>query len=398
MRIKLKVIIFFFISSNFSLQAQIQNTTRGIHINNFKEIIGNQLAEDEMLSFVQKEGFNYLLLYNLHHIHTQMFDITNKDSAIPLINFIKKAKTQYGIIEVGGVGEKFASFNKMTLYNKNIQKELFQKIDVFHLEFEFWNDELVKGYYCDTYLDKLGYPCTKEGAFDFYYEELKKLEELSNQISIKSETYIGNPKNSECKKIGENVDRLLVHYYQQSDVLNAGNSIYNFKKYRLKRIAPEEGNLKVLPLFSSKPYHMGTWLMENNKEQAIETWWFGKNGFYEDLGNWKNHLKIEGFHWYNYTNYKYFVEKRDSINGNIFITSQQLNEKFKILIYPNPSNDWISFYKSDNLKSEIQIFDKMGRKIWQGYLKSNLSLEVGDWEKGVYILKSRNSCFKFVLQ
>ena len=38
-----------------------------------------------------------------------MFDITNEDSATPLIEFIEKAKTQYGIIEEGAVGEKLAS-------------------------------------------------------------------------------------------------------------------------------------------------------------------------------------------------------------------------------------------------------------------------------------------------
>lgn len=400
--IKFKVIFYFLIIISTSLQAQFQNNTRGIYINNFKEIIGNQTAEDEMLSFVQNEGFNYLLLYNLYHIQTQMFDITSEDTATPLIEFIEKAKTQYGIIEVGGVGEKFASFDKMTLYNEVVNQNPNQKIDVFHMEFEFWNKSLAKGYYCDTYLEKNGYPCTKAGAFDFYFDELLQLEDLSNQIGIKSETYIGNPKRSECDLIGKVVDRALVHYYRKSDVYNDGNSIYNFKKYRVKKLAPNNGTLNIIPVFSSRSYHMGPWLLENSQEQAIETWWFGQNGFDSQSGNWKNHINVEGYQWYRYTDYKYYVENSafDDLENARQGEEKQDNliGETKISVFPNPANDWISFSKADDLNRKIQIFDFTGKIVWEGNLATDLNLEVGDWQKGMYILKSPKSSYKFILQ
>ncbi len=402
MNFKFKTILFFLIFTLSSLQAQFQNNTRGIYINNFKEIIGNQVAEDEMLSFVQNEGFNYLLLYNLHHIQTQMFDITNEDTATPLIEFIEKAKTQYGINEVGAVGEKLTSYDKMILYNEIVNHNPNQKIDVFHMEFEFWNKNLVSGYYCKTYLEKNGYPCTKVGAFDFYYKELLQLEDLSNQINVKSETYIGNPTLSECDLIGNTLDRALVHYYRKSDVYNNGNSIYNFKKYRLEELAPEIGILNVIPVFSSRSYHMGPWLLENSQEQAIETWWFGQNGFDSDSGSWKNHINIEGYQWYRYTDYKNYVENSNAF-GDLENAREggekieDLIEKPKILVFPNPANDWISFSKTDDLNSEIQIFDFTGKIVWEGSLKTELELEVSDWQKGMYILKSPVNSYKFIL-
>ena len=402
MNIRFQILFSLLIFTNSLLQAQLQNATRGIYINNFKEIIGNPIAEDEILSFVQSEGFNYLLLYNLHHIQTQMFDITNEDSALPLIQFIEKAKTQYGIIEVGGVGEKFASFDKMTLYNEAIDHHPSQKIDVFHMEFEFWNKRLVENYYCKTYLEKNGFPCTKAGAFDFYFEELIQLEELSNQINVKSETYIGNPTPTECDLIGKTLDRALVHYYRKSDVYNNGNSIYNFKKYRIEELAPENGSLNIIPVFSSRSYHMGPWLLENLPEQAVDTWWFGQNGFDADSGDWKNHINVEGYQWYRYTDYKYYVENSSFANlENARLggeKEEKLVEKTAIDIFPNPANDWISFSKKDEKESKIQVFNFTGTLVWEGNLTTNLNLEVRDWQKGMYVLKSSTQSYKFILQ
>jgi len=401
---KNKFLLFFLFSFliTSSLQAQLENT-RGLYVNNFKNVIGNPTAEEELLNFALENGFNYLLLYNLHYIQTNLFDITDSKSSHPLANFIFKAKTQYGINEVGGVGEKLASFDKMEKYNETYQNQLNYQIDVFHLEFEFWNSKLVDTYYCSTYLMANGFPCTKAGAFDFYFNELSKLDDLTSNLGLKSETYVGNPTNSECQSIGSIVDRAVVHYYRRSDVYKNGNSIYNFKKYRLEQMAPEEGVLNILPVFSSRSYHMGPWLLEHPMEQAFDTWLYGQNGFMEDEGDWKNHINIEGFQWYRYTDLKNYMEES---NFNFTENTAQARseereivlakQKTKTIISPNPAREVLNLTISEN--EEFQIFDTMGRLVLEKKSSGTEVLNVKNWQRGIYFLKVEDEVRKIVLQ
>ena len=160
--------LFLFLISNPILGQE----TRGLYVNNFKDIIGNPDEEDKLLNFVREENFNYLLLYNLHHIHTNYFDMTVANQSMPLANFIEKAKTMYGVEAIGGVGEKFTSFEKMELYNLAHEDFPNRQLDVFNIEFEFWNNKLIEEYYCTTYLENQGFECNQEGAFEFYLEQI----------------------------------------------------------------------------------------------------------------------------------------------------------------------------------------------------------------------------------
>ena len=58
------LIWFLFFSINLNAQG-----TKGLYVNDFKNIIGDPIQEDALLEFAQQEGFNYLLLYlSLIHI------------------------------------------------------------------------------------------------------------------------------------------------------------------------------------------------------------------------------------------------------------------------------------------------------------------------------------------
>ena len=403
MKNKIYFIFIFSFLFIFQIHAQIEST-RGLYINNFKYIIGDPVAEDELLNFALENGFNYLLLYNLHHIQTNLFDITDNESAAPLSQFIFKAKTQYGINEIGGVGEKLASFDKMVLYNELHENDANYRIDVFHMEFEFWNSKLIGTYYCSTYLEKNGHPCTKEGAFDFYYNELTEVDNLTASLGLKSETYVGNPTNSECHDIGGIVDRALVHYYRKSDVYKNGNSIYNYKKYRLHNLAQDEGVLSVLPVFSSRSYHMGPWLLENPMEQAYDTWLYGQNGFVEDEGDWKDHINVEGFQWYRYTDLKNYLDNSDfniieniaqerSGEGEIIFAKQ----KTKTRVSPNPARELLKISTSE-IKA-YQMYDALGRLVLEGEANGNEILNVKKLQRGIYFLKiSNEEVMKVILQ
>jgi len=396
---KFYIFVFFFL---FLSSSQLfSQETRGLYVNDFKYIIGDPVEEDKLLNFVREENFNYILLYNLHHIHTHYFDMTNAEASMPLANFIEKAKTLYGVEAVGGVGEKFASFEKMELYN--IAHEGFpnRQFDVFNIEFEFWNKKLVESYYCTTYLEKNNLPCTTEGAYEFYINQINQLVGLAEEINVKSETYIGKPHASQCQAIGEKLDRVLVHYYKKKDTYNNGNSIYNYRKERIPALAPEAGTLEVLPIFSARSSHMGSWLEFNPKEQAFDTWLYGQNGFEEEEGEWKEHIFIGGYQWYRYTDMFDILNNGDSsyresiIENDVSILSKNKVEKSRVSVYPNPTIHRITI--SSN-KTTPQIFDAMGRLVWRGNSTNFVQLDVSNWRRGIYILKAGEHSEKIILQ
>ena len=130
----------------------IAQNHKGLYVNDFKNIIGNYQKEIDLLHFAQENDYDYLLLYNLYYINNNIFDLTDSLASQPLANFIEKAKTQYNIKQIAGVGETYNSFNNIHAYNLNHISEPNKRIDVYNIEFEFWNASSVASYYCPTYL------------------------------------------------------------------------------------------------------------------------------------------------------------------------------------------------------------------------------------------------------
>lgn len=386
---------------------------KGFHVNNFKEIIGNEVAEDDLLSFAQAHGFNYLLLYNLHYIHHELYDLTDPNSSIVLANFIKKAKTQFGIQEVGMVGEKASSFQWIEDYQSDYQEHKLFRVDVYHLEFEFWNSNLVETYYCNTYLEEEGLDCSIDGAFDFYIEELEKIKNITTARGIRCETYIGNTSINQCKQIGNTADRVLLHYYRKSDIYNNGNSIYQYKDYRVAALAPEEGSITVLPLFSAEPQFMGNWLSKNPKEKALATYLTGQQGHMAQSGTWKKHIVIGGYHWYRYSSLKKYIKsKTDMTDFQVFDTHRSntgIQSGFSLIRtiavtkpapgslpalnvtpIPNPAIDELSLESEGEQLVLLEVFTTEGR-LYQSISGASLqdkALDVSKWPEGEYILRS----------
>ncbi len=410
---RFSLFFFLFVCSFFwTIQSQGQDR-KGLYVNDFKNIIGDPVQEDALLEFAQQEGFNYLLLYNLYFIHRLKFEINHVASAAPLAAFIKKAKSKYGIVEVGGVGETFNSFNVIGQYNVQHDDPL-ERFDVYNLEFEFWNTKLVDNYYCSAYLEKNDLGCSTDDAFEFYLKQLQQIQTLAHSHGIKSETYIGKPNKTQCQLIGQNCDRVLVHFYRKSDVYKNGNSIYNYKKDRIENLAPTEGALSVMPIFSSRSNHMGPWLEEQLMDQALETFMFGQNGYDDDNGDWKNHVRIEGVQWYRYTDLVYYSSQNTTKNPltqaslnlqNLMASApspfemgleeevvQGMPASSGILssdkIFPNPSNEQVTVETENMENATYRLLDINGEELERGTLGPNpmTSFNITDLENGIYYL------------
>lgn len=230
---------------------------KGLYVNDFYNIIGDNNKEDKLLSYAKANNFNYLILYNTTKIHRQKYPLDNKMGSKVWAEFIRKAKSEYAIQKIGVVGEKAASFIPANIYNHLVKQDPIKRIDVFNLEFEFWNKRLYNSgaYYCKTYLIRQGYACTNAGAFDFYIKQLREMQKLKGDSDVKIETYIGNPTDEQLAIIAKVTDRILIHYYRKKT-----DRIAFYKLNRLLTIQGTNPELKIAPIFSSRENHSGPWL------------------------------------------------------------------------------------------------------------------------------------------
>ncbi len=380
----------------FSFHSKAQGNV-GLYVNNFDEIVGNTTKETELLEYAQANGFNYLLLYKLHTIHTTMFLIDDIVQSAPLANFIENAKLNYGILKVAAVGEKNSSFDKIKTYNSFFPAGSFKRFDVFNLEFEYWNTSKVNpgGYYCDTYLDGT-YPCTIDGAFDFYIDQLSMLKAYGAENNILIETYIGKLyviTNAQIAQLVQNTDRILVHYYRQSDVYNGDDadpsndySIYQYQTGhpdRIQQLATNVGaagnTVTVMPIFSSRVAHMYAWLATHPLTQPYDTYLNGIDGFNDQVGAWKSQVNFDGYVWYRYTE---LLE--------IAVLSTTESEAYENQnIYYNQYQKRIYFNNFD-INSDAQIFDIHGKKITQFKIATFYQIDK-TMQKGVYFIKTQNN-------
>lgn len=365
----------------------------GLYVDGFKNILGDTEAEETLLNYAKDNGFNYLLLYNLSHIHAHTYNLTVLEEANVLANFIYRAKTEFGMAQVGAVGEKSASFDKIEVYN-SFYPDWFKKIDVLNLEFEFWanTEGATFDYYCSNYLLPNGYDCTNKDAFKFYAIELEAIDQRAHKMGIISEIYLGSPTKDEMIELCEISDRILIHYYRSTDTYGDGKSIYNYHPDRLRAMALSDRKPAMMPIFSSRTAHMGPWLIENSLHKPMETWLNGKHGYYTDMTPGLSEVKIAGFQWYRYTSFQDLLPSfyyrgqqsgpEDNKRGEI-----QLND---YAAYPTMVNNELNLIASDdtNLSERYcAIYDSKGSLMLNMAFTTQFNtFDVGFLATGLYYL------------
>ena len=292
----MKTIIFLILSFVFIGVVSAQtDSLKALYVNDFADIIDISKSENKLLEYAQSHGFNYLIIYNIAKIHRNRFPLNSEMTDDPFANFIRKAKTEYGIIRISVVGEKASSFDPILQYNLNHADNVNELVDGFNLEFEFWNSKLTKpeGYYCKTYLEERGYPCGRASAFYFYMEQLKIHRTITSEFNIKLESYVGNVTKEEMQKLIQYLNTIHVHYYRKDT-----KNIAKYKSNRLEAIIDGKSKVEVFPIFSAREKHMKPWLQDHNIDEVMPI-------YLEMLENNKD-LKpiiknIKGHTWYRYS-------------------------------------------------------------------------------------------------
>lgn len=355
----------------------------GLYIDDFKNIIGDDIKETELLDFAVDNGFNYLLLYNLSYIDDHIISIDDPVESVLLADFIERAKKEYGMVQVGAVGETNASFDKIEAFNGFQGDDWFRKFDVLNMEFEFWTDtDALLDYYCENYLDDAGLPCTNAAAYVYYEGQLEDIDERADEMGIISEIYIGYTTDPQSISLAERCDRMLLHHYRTTDVYGDGTSIYNYHTYRIRAIALSERMPAVMPIFSSRSYHMGPWLLDHSLHQPFETWMFGVEGYLEDDSEGVADLPIAGFQWYRYTSFL-DLELPD------FFAPEEMSSELEngVEIQPNQLGATVSI--DTNLPDEnysCEVYDLNGKQVHQQWMQPGTNrFELTNLSPGIYI-------------
>jgi len=302
MRILLKCFLLFFalvFCSNYTYSQKV----RGLYVNKFYKIIDNKVKTDSLLNYAKQHDFNYLLLYSTGTIDNKLFSLKDSIASLPLANFIYRAKTKFGIKQIGAIREDANAFKNLVAYNNIYKNDSLKRIDVFNLEFEFWNKSLVKKSYCNYELKNSHNRCNIRGAFKYYIENLKNLYNICQQNNLICETYIGHPTKYQSKKLINYCNRILVHFYRPTDVFNDGSSIYNYIKKRLFYLSTKK-HIDVIPLFSATHNSMFKWLLKNSIKRPYKTFMNGKNGFNYEKKYLRKRVTILGYQWFTYSDLK----------------------------------------------------------------------------------------------
>lgn len=296
------VVLFCIILNSFSSE-------RILYVDQFYSILGNNEKENELLTFTISNGFNKIILYDLHKINRD-YPLADATKNGILAKFIYKAKKSFGIEEVGGSGESGEFFIKaIHAYNES-RKITAEKFDSYNLEYEYWKEDDSKegGYYCENYLKKNGKSCNRKGTFDFFIKSLQIMKTLAKKNShpVKVEAYVGKFYQDEIHKISNYVDRLLVHVYVKSPL-----SGFNYANKRLEYLAEVKNKPKVSIIYSSETLFMGGWLKFNSLKK-------GEKIFIDTMKNRNSQLlskiNFTNFTYYNYNQLSKSLEYYKKIN------------------------------------------------------------------------------------
>jgi hypothetical protein len=267
-----------------------------LYVDNFNSILGSPTNENKLLKFASNNNFNTLILYQLNKVDKQ-YSLTDPRKNNILAEFISKAKTKFNIKQVGASGESATFFkNRIDIYNTSRNKSE-EKFDIYNLEYEYWskNASAIDGYYCVNYLEENKIPCTRDGSFKYFIDNLKELKLLTKNKKhiVKVDAYVGYYTQNEILEISKNCDRLIIQAHGKSPELS-----FSFAKKNLENLYKTNSKIKASIIFSTNMDKLGYWI----KFDSLDN---GETKFFDKMNstniNLKKKLNFDGFSYHSYS-------------------------------------------------------------------------------------------------
>ena len=253
---------------------------RGIYVDNFDHLLGNNTREDSLLNWCVSNGINSISLYDLN-------TVMGNERYTDLARFIQRARSSFGIEEVAAVRGSSANITQNASYDAS-RVNTKERFTTYNLENEWWNN----GPSCD---------------FGCYTSILKSMSNKARSASprITTEAYIGwflNPSGQDlqqAKTLVSWLDRILVHDYRTSPQFGYLQSRLSF----LGKAAQSQNRvMDVIVLFSAEPEFMQDYFSVSGQNHSF-------TDAYADIVNQfnaasfagKNNVRLIGYQIFDYS-------------------------------------------------------------------------------------------------
>jgi hypothetical protein len=263
-------------SVNLTTNFAISGTYISLGNGSAGSLLGDATQETKLLEFSRDNGINYFIFYDLNRL------VANSARATQLASLINRARTQYGIKQIGAALGDTIGANNIVAYNN--AHAVNERVDVLNLESEFWNET------------------DRASALNNVINILDSFKSLAQTNNLETEYYIGWLNNvTEGARIGNAVDRVLIHFYRRDDV-----EIINYGIERLQYLSTASRKVRIAPIFSNEGptntgdpsgYFMGPWLNTHPNDQAFSSWISAYNSL---NASWKSNLEVMGGTWFLY--------------------------------------------------------------------------------------------------
>ena len=371
---------------------------RGLWVTDFKNaVLGDTVAENELLQYAQTNDLNYLICTNMFQILTDNCSPFTPEME-DLRAFIEKAHNVYNIEYISGNVGTDATAAKVQDYNNCSMVSDAQKFDMITYECEFYN------------------PGTNASCpgFGSYITQLQNIKNICNSTTgsdptehLVCEVYIGgsgstglvltNSSFSEMQQISSLADHILITYYRSDPFQSSGN-FFNWTITRLEWLASPEGDPnKIVLLLKSRntdtnnmydyllafpgthydalrdPYH--SWVEGTVHNSSLTKGYI--ESFNDGTYPWLAGIQVTGFTWFEHLAN---LEIADSLTSSVFIP-----EEVKFLIYPNPANHTITI---DGLSfTEVEMWNTAGQFVKKAYTNP---FSIEECPSGLYFIKIRS--------
>lgn len=286
MKMKIRFLLIGVLFFASTLRAQVP-PVRGMYVNFIQSWLGDTLEENKILNYCNSYYINYVTIYDLNLLS---WNSTQKNQ---LASFISRAKTRFGITQIGAAGETYNFFKNYIVPYNTSRSLATERFDVFNYEFEFWLTSSIASYYGPNYLTPNGFTADTAGAFAFSLQQFTKIDSLCNVYSLLNEIYLGWPTQGQMQRIASIADRILLHAYRTSDV-----DVYQYTQSRLYDILTLNRNIQVMPIFSSEPTFMGPWLTLHPITQPYTTY---SSYYQQEPAYFKQNIQLQGYQWFLYS-------------------------------------------------------------------------------------------------
>jgi hypothetical protein len=255
---------------------QDQQLYRGIYVDKYAEMAGVVAKENDFLRWCQKYNFNVLTLYGMGKV------LRSPQLRPALSDFIRRAKTTYGITQVSAVVTKAATVTDLIDSYNNDRGNSRSRFDYTNLELEWWNNA---------------------ADFETYDADLQEMQQWGRKQSpvVPNEEYIGWFKNPEgedslmADRLVQHSSRILLHDYQR-------NFTFSYLQSRLDwigRAAKARGKIMpVVVIFSPKQEFSFDYFTNHSFGDA---WQWLTAAFRDARFPGKDNVQLIGYQIYNQT-------------------------------------------------------------------------------------------------